>query len=130
MRWELILDYLWALNAITEEQGWGAQTHTEEQPHGDGAARWEDAWLDGATSQGCRQPLGSGRALRGTSRGQPTLSASDTDLEIFGLQNCENIKIRCFKPPGSWMLVITASGNQCPGLGRSDLACGHTVGKW
>lgn len=34
LRWELILDYLWALNAITEEQGWGAcDTHR-------GAATW------------------------------------------------------------------------------------------
>lgn len=92
MRWELILDYLRALNAVTEEQGWGAQTHIEEQPHGDGAERWEDAWLDGATSQGCRQPLGSGRALpENLPGGQPTLPASDTDLEISGLRNCKRI---------------------------------------
>lgn len=29
-----IPDYLGAPKCTTEEQGWGAQTHIEEQPHG------------------------------------------------------------------------------------------------
>lgn len=54
---------------------------------GDGADRWEDAWLDGATSQGCRAATRKWKNLpENPPRGQPTLSASDTDLEISGLQ--------------------------------------------
>lgn len=46
LRWELILDHLWALNAITGVPGGGggALTHTEEQPHETGQREVGRCW--------------------------------------------------------------------------------------